>query len=100
MNLDEFRVLHRGQAAVSSLVWTVHARTRTFELGFTAAEVEECVLQSEQSYPSHPSYGRDRCTYQRGDLAVILHEPTKRVVTVLLRTSRRWEHGHDRRTAA
>ena len=100
MNLDEFRALHRGQAALSSLVWTAHARTRTYELGFTAAEVEECVLQSEQSYPSHPSYGPDRRTYQRSDLTVILHEPTRRVVTVLLRTSRRWEHGHDRCTAA
>ena len=98
MNLDEFRALHRGQAALSSLVWTPHART--IELGFTAAEVEQCVLQSEQSYPSHLSYGPDRRTYQRSDLGVILHEPTRRVITVLLRTSQRWEHGLDWRTAA
>lgn len=101
MTLDEFRAVHRAlSAAESSLVWSIHGRARAFELGFTTAEAEECVRTPEQSYPSHPSYGPDRRTFQRRDLAVVVHEPTRRVVTVLLRAGRRWEHGRDTRATA
>jgi hypothetical protein len=35
--------------------------------------------------------------YQRGEIAVVVHEPTRVAVTVLPRTPNRWEHGVDTR---
>lgn len=80
----------------TTLSW--HARTRAGELGFTAEDIHECARFSEQSYPSHRSYGPNRRTYQRGPLAVVLDEDTKTVITVLLRTARTWQHGFDSRS--
>lgn len=80
-----------------TLSW--HAQRRLVELGFSTREVVDCVRRPEQSYCSHPAYGPDRRIFQRGHLAVVLHEPTNVVVTVLLRQYERWEHGHDRRVA-
>ena len=61
-----------------TLSW--HARRRIGELGFAVRDVVDCVRQPEQNYGSHPAYGPDRRTYQRGDLAVVLHELTTKVV--------------------
>lgn len=77
-----------------------HAQKRAAELGFTSADVEKCVRFPEQSYPSHPSYGPGRRMYQRRTLAVVVDIDNNVVITVLLRTQRRWTHGvDDRRTA-
>lgn len=81
-----------------TLSW--HARRRIGELWFAVRDVVDCVRQPEQNYGSNPAYGPDRRTYQRGDLAVVLHELTTKVVTVLLRSYDRWEHGRDHRGAA
>ena len=85
--------------AAGGLVVSSHARHRASELGFTLAEVEACVASPDQSYPSHIRYGAHRRVYQRGDLAVVVAEDTRVVVTVLLRRVDRWEHGRDRRAA-
>ena len=77
-----------------------HAQVRAAELGFTSAEVEACVGFPEQSYPSHSSYGPGRHMYQRGILAVVVDIHNNVVITVLLRTQRRWTHGIDDRRSA
>ena len=81
------------------LVWSTHARRRANELGFSTSDLVQCVVDPEQSYCGHPAYGPDRRVYQRGDLAVVVHEPSRTVVTLLLRRLDRWEHGRDRRQA-
>ena len=86
---------HALAEAHIDLSW--HARRRTHELGFSVRDVADCVRRAEQSYSCHPGYGSDRRIYQRGDVCVVLHEPTRVVVTVLLRRADRWHHGHDRR---
>lgn len=102
MTLEEFRKLHAPNHAealpVLALSW--HARKRSQELGFTQAEIAECLTAPEQSYPSHVSYGPDRRTCQRGHLCVVIDNLTQTVITVLLRTQRTWVHGVDDRHTA
>lgn len=79
--------------------WTVrpHAADRADELGFTLDEVLRCAAEPSQTYcagPGHPPMYR---VHQRGDVAVVVDPGNREVVTVLLRTSRRWQHGRDNR---
>ena len=76
-----------------------HASERAEELGFSLAEVLECIASPEQTYVSGPRYGPDRRVYQRRQVAVVVHEPTRVAITVLLRQSEHWVHGqHSRMT--
>ncbi len=81
-------LLNPARATISS-----HARKRATELGFTLEQVLRCISSWEQSYVCHPRHGPGRRTYQLGKLAVILHEPSNTIVTVLLRQQDRWIHG-------
>ena len=81
-----------AQVAVSD-----HARERAVELGFSLDDLLWCVARPEQSYPCAGVEGRGRRINQRGDLAVVVDEPSHRVVTVLLRTPELWVHGRDTR---
>jgi hypothetical protein len=76
---------------------TLHAGERADELGFTVEEVARCVRQPEQSYTCHGRYGQGRRTYQRDEMAVVLDERRRLVVTVLLRRQDEWVHGTDTR---
>lgn len=74
-----------------------HAAVRASELGFALDEVIRCVVTPHQSYPGGPGHRAGRRVHQRDQIAVVLDEETKAIVTVLLRTTARWEHGRDTR---
>ena len=74
-----------------------HAEQRRTELGYSEAEIHQCLARPEQTYTCPDRYGAQRRMYQRADLAVVVHEPTRLVVTVLPRTGQTWVHGVDRR---
>lgn len=82
---------------LANVTLSAHAQGRAAELGFSQDDVLRCVIRSDQTYCSHPSYGPDRRVYQRGAIAVVVHETSRIVVTVLLRTSDDWSHGVDSR---
>ena len=84
----------RSQADV---VISKHAQDRARELGFSVDEVLRCVVRPEQTYGSPARYGPDRRVYQRGTVAIVVHEGSRVVVTVLLRTADNWIHGRDTR---
>lgn len=96
--LRQARAKSRLNAAAEATL-APHAVARARELGFSEDEVLRCLLRPEQTYVCGPDYGPDRRMYQRGDLSVVLHEPTRTVITVLLRTARVWTHGVDTRAA-
>lgn len=74
-----------------------HAESRAAELGFSHDDVLHCVWHPEQTYVAPPKHGPDRRIYQRGDIAVVVSETSRVVVTVLLRTRNSWTHGVDTR---
>lgn len=88
-----------GAPASASVTLTPHAAGRAYELGFSWQEVAGAVSAPEQSYPCHRAYGPRRRLYQRDDVAVVLAEDTREIVTVLLRRPDRWRHGVDTRTS-
>jgi hypothetical protein len=74
-----------------------HAAERAGELGFTLGEILRCAAEPSQTYcagPGHPPMYR---VHQLGDVAVVVDPGGREVVTVLLRTTKRWEHGRDDR---
>lgn len=74
-----------------------HAADRASELGYSLDDVLRCLARPEQTYTCPESYGHGRRVYQRGDLALVVHEDTRTIVTVLPRTGCRWSHGTDDR---
>ena len=74
-----------------------HATQRAMELGFSLDDVYRCLALPDQTYGCPQAHGPDRRMYQRGEIAVVVHEPTRFAVTVLPRTPNRWEHGVDTR---
>lgn len=87
-------------AAASGVVLGRHAEARRVELGYLLAEVHGCVARPEQTYCCPASYGPDRRMYQRGDIAVVVDERMRTIVTVLRRTHIRWEHGSTTRASS
>jgi hypothetical protein len=79
---------------------TAHAMNRAAELGFHETEVLSCVIKPETVYPGGPGHPPGRAIYRRGQCACVVHEPSRKVITVLLNVPREWEHGIDRRTTA
>jgi len=70
-----------------------HAANRATEIGFTLEEILRCAAEPSQTYCAghgHPSAYR---VHQLGDIAVVVDPSKREVVTVLLRTVKRWEHG-------
>ena len=94
------RALQRLQLRAGTEL-SAHAAERADELGFSLAEVLSCVAAPEQTYVCPAHYGSNRRMYQRGQMAVVVHEPSRLIITVLLRQSDAWTHGrHTRRTMA
>ncbi|WP_377639291.1 hypothetical protein [Oryzobacter terrae] len=81
----------------ADVVVSAHAQARASELGYSLDDVLRCVVRPEQTYGSPARYGPDRRVYQRGTVAVVVHEGSRVVVTVLLRTIDDWVHGQDTR---
>jgi len=79
--------------------WTVrpHAADRAAELGFTLGEVLRCAAEPGQTYCAGPGHPPAYRVHQLGDIAVVVDPGNREVVTVLLRITRRWEHGKDDR---
>jgi hypothetical protein len=79
--------------------WTVrpHAADRAAELGFTLGEVIRCAAEPDQTYGSGPGHPPAYRVHQLRDIAVVVDPGNREVVTVLLRTTRRWGHGTDGR---
>ena len=75
----------------------IHAIERAMEFGYSLDDVYRCLARPDQTYGCPQAHGPDRRMYQRGDIAVVVHEPTRFAVTVLPRTPNRWEHGVDTR---
>lgn len=82
---------------VANVTFSAHANDRAAELGFSQDDILRCVARPEQTYCSPAGYGPDRRVYQRGAVAVVVHEGSRVVVTVLLRTYDSWAHGVDSR---
>lgn len=61
--------LTRANVTVSA-----HANERAVELGFSEDDILHCVARPEQTYCSPADYGPDRRVYQRGAVAVVVHE--------------------------
>lgn len=76
-----------------------HASYRAGELGFSLDDIYRCIDRPEQTYTCPVRYGPDRRMYQRGIVSVVLHETTRTVITVLLRTGDMWQHDADARRA-
>jgi hypothetical protein len=72
-----------------------HAIQRALEFGHSLDAVYRCLARPEQTYGCPRAHGPDRRMYQRGEISVVVHEPTRFAVTVLPRTPNRWEHGVD-----
>jgi hypothetical protein len=73
-----------------------HARRRATERGITGAEML-AVLRDPQVTYTQNTYGPDRQILQRGELGLVVHPPTRTVITVIYRHPARWkEHlsGH------
>lgn len=77
--------------------WTVrqHAADRAAELGFTLGEVLRCAAEPNQTYGAGPGHPRTYRVHQLDGIAVVVEPGSREVVTVLLRITRRWEHGKD-----
>lgn len=90
------RALHR-LAETTGVIISQHASIRAKELGFSADDIYRCVNLPEQTYVCPASYGPDRRMYQRGSVSLVLHEASRTVITVLLRTGDAWQHGKDTR---
>jgi len=84
----------------ANVVLCRHSLERATELGFAIDEVLTCVARPQQTYSCHPYYGADRRMYQRGQMSVVVHESSRTVITVLLKTPARWAHGLHTRTAS
>lgn len=84
-------------AALARPKFSSHALLRARELGYRPDDIYRCVANFEQRYPGSPAHGEGRQVYQRGDIAVVLHEASRTVVTVLPRTTQQWTHGVDTR---
>ena len=94
------RALDRLSSTANAIL-SPHAEHRAAELGFSRDAVLQGVARPEQTYCSPRRYGPDRRVYQRGPVAIVLHEGSRTVITVLLRTPREWTHDIDsRRTLA
>lgn len=91
------RALARARERAGRAYLTEHAVARARELGFHETEVLACVANPENTYPSHPRYGANQRTFQRGQCCAIVESATNTVITVLLRTPRDWVHGRDTR---
>ncbi len=70
-----------------------HATVRRLEHRISVDDVLLTVAAPEQTYgcPA-PVYGTHRRMYQRGQVAVVVDEKTRTVVTVLPRTTAQWTH--------
>ena len=79
--------------------WTIrpHAADRAAELGFTLGEILRCAVEPSQTYCAGPGHPPEYRVHQLDDVAIVVHPGKREVVTVLLRTTRRWEHGRDHR---
>lgn len=84
-------------AETTGVIISQHASIRAKELGFSADDLYRCVNQPEQTYVCPANYWPDRRMYQRGSISLVLHEISRTVITVLLRTGDAWQHGKDTR---
>lgn len=88
------RALNRARARAGWAYLSEHAVDRARELGFHETEVLECIAAPENTYPCHPAHGRSRRIFQRGACCCVVDTTTQTVITVLIRTSEEWVHGH------
>lgn len=83
--LDEKLLAH-------SLGWRLskHARSTLMARGFTKRDVLLACVAPEVTYTAY-DYGEGRAVHQRGHVAAVVHEPTRTVITVLLRRTDQWD---------
>ena len=81
----------------AGVTFTRHARSRCAELNFHEVDVLGCVSNPELTYGGGGRHPGGRRIYQRNDCAVVVDEPRRLVVTVLLRCEGRWSHGQHTR---
>lgn len=94
--MRQARVLQRLADATGIRLGS-HAIQRAMEFGYSLDDVYRCLARPDQTYGCPSAHGPDRRMYQRGQIAVVVHEPTRFAVTVLPRTPIRWEHHVDAR---
>jgi hypothetical protein len=79
--------------------WTrrLHAADRAAELGFTLGEVLRCAAEPDQTYCVGPGHPPTYQVHQLDGIAVVVEPGSREAATMLLRITRRWEHGKDDR---
>lgn len=86
--------MSRGMLGGTDLRLTVHALEAAIARDVKLTELEACIANAEQSWSSGKHAGRT--VYQRGDLAVVVDEPARTVVTVLYRDHEQWTSSQGR----
>lgn len=76
----------------ATLGWriTEHARGAAARRHVTIREILEVIAAPEVTYTAS-NYGDGRYVYQRGMIALAVHQATKAVLTVLWRTTEDWD---------
>lgn len=84
-----------------SIGWrvTAHARDAATRRGFSLREVLLAVAAPDLTYPQE-NYGEGRALYRRGRVAVVVHAPSRTVITVLLNSADEWSDADCRESAA
>ena|SRR6476620_3604066 len=77
---------------LAHLMFSKHALHRMVDLRVEPNQLMEVIARPEQTW-TQTQDGEDEIVYQRGDLAVVVGAKNRVVITVLLRTPRRWEKG-------
>jgi hypothetical protein len=78
--------------ALASLRFSKHALFRMLELQIEPIDVMLTIARPEQSW-TQTRNGRAVLVMQRGDVGLVWDPGNRTVITVLLRTKARWEHG-------
>lgn len=76
---------------VEGRVVTRHARMRMTEFQLTARDVAQIICDYENRYATINRQG-EAFVYQRGQWSVLVDETAGTVITILRRTTERWEH--------
>ena len=66
-----------------------HAADRAAELGFTLGEVLRCAAEPDQTYCAGPGHPPTNRVHQLAGITVVVEPSSRKVVTVLLRITRR-----------
>ncbi len=69
--------------------YTPHCRRRAAERGITLEQIASVLARPEVTYVQ-TTYGPDRQIRQRGDLAVVVNQAARTVITVLFRDQAEW----------